>query len=245
VKPDAPFNARLAAKKLLREGRSVALATLMVGSGDPYCSLVNVATAPNGAPLLLLSKLALHTKNILADSRASLMLDERNSFKTLDGDPLEGARVMLMGTLAATEDAAARTAYLRRHPEAEMYAGFADFAFYRMAIGRAHLVAGFGRIVDLSTQDILTDVSDASDLLAAEEEAVAHMNADHAEACRLYATKLLGGPNGAWSCTGIDPEGIELQCERTALRLFFPQRVTGPGPLRAVLKDLAAKARGA
>jgi heme oxygenase (biliverdin-IX-beta and delta-forming) len=240
VKPDAPFDARLAAKKLLREGRSGALATLMAGSGDPYCSLVNVATAPDGAPLLLLSKLALHTKNILVDARVSLMLDERK-----EGDPLEGARVMLMGTLAATANATAHTAYLRRHPEAEMYAGFADFAFYRMAIRRAHLVAGFGRIVDLTAADILIDVSDAAALLSAETEAIAHMNADHAEACRLYATKLLGGPDGDWTCAGIDPEGIELQCGRTALRLAFPQRVTGPGPLRAVLKDLAAKARGA
>jgi putative heme iron utilization protein len=88
-------------------------------------------------------------------------------------------------------------------------------------------------------------VSDAEALLAAEGEAIAHMNADHAEACRLYATKLLGGPNGAWTCVGVDPEGIELQCGRTALRLFFPQRVTGPGPLRAALKELAAKARAA
>src|SRR5579864_8883145 len=107
MKPDAPFDAVLAAKKLFREGRSGALATLLTDSGDPYCSLANVATAPDGAPLLLLSKLALHTKNILADPRASLMLDERK-----DGDPLEGARVMLMGTLAATADAVARTVYL-------------------------------------------------------------------------------------------------------------------------------------
>jgi putative heme iron utilization protein len=240
MKPDAPFDARLAAKKLLRESRSGALATLVAGSGDPYCSLVNVATAPSGAPLLLLSKLALHTKNILADPRASLMLDERK-----DGDPLEGARVMLMGTLAATSDAGARAAYLRRHPEAEMFAGFADFAFYRMEIKRAHLVAGFGRIVDLAAQDVLTDITGAEALLAAEDEAIAHMNADHAEACRLYATKLLGGPEGDWQCVGVDPEGIELQCGRMALRLFFPQRVTGPGPLRAVLKELAAKARAA
>ena len=61
------FDPRLAAKKLLREARSGALATLMTGSGDPYCSLVNVATAAGGAPLLLLSRLAVHTKNILAD----------------------------------------------------------------------------------------------------------------------------------------------------------------------------------
>jgi putative heme iron utilization protein len=240
MKPDAPFDAVLAAKKLLREGRSGALATLLTDSGDPYCSLVNVATAPDAAPLLLLSKLALHTKNVLADARASLMLDERK-----DGDPLEGARVMLMGTLVPTGDARAHTAYLRRHPEAEMFASFADFAFYRMEVKRAHLVAGFGRIVDLTAQDILTDVSDAEVLLAAEAEAIGHMNADHAEACRLYATKLLGGPDGDWQCVGIDPEGIELQRGRTALRLFFPQRVTGPGPLRAVLKDLAAQARTA
>jgi hypothetical protein len=138
--PDTAFDARLAAKKLLREGRSGALATLMAGTGDPYCSLVNVATAVDGSPLLLLSKLALHTKNILADGRVSLMLDERKP-----GDPLEGARVMLMGTIAATDDAAARTAYLRRQPEAEMFAGFTDFAVYRIALSRAHLVAGFGR----------------------------------------------------------------------------------------------------
>ena len=239
MKPDSAFDARLAAKKLLREGRSGALATLMPGSGDPYCSLVNVATAGDGAPLLLLSTLALHTKNILADPRASLMLDERK-----DSDPLEGARVMLMGTLVPTGDANARAAYLRRHPDAEMFAGFADFSFYRMTISRAHLVAGFGRIVDLAAPDILTDVSDAEALLAAEAETIAHMNADHAEACRLYATKLLGGPDGDWRCVGVDPEGIELQCGRTALRLAFPQRVTGPGPLRAVLKELAAQARG-
>ncbi len=238
MKPDNAFDARLAAKKLLREGRSGALASLMPGSGDPYCSLVNVATESSGAPLLLLSTLALHTKNMLADNRVSLMLDERK-----DGDPLEGARVMLMGTAAATDDPAARTAYLRRHPEAEMFANFGDFAFYRMEIKRAHLVAGFGRIVDLAAADILTDMSDAQALLEAQGEAIAHMNADHAAACRLYAGKLLGAPDGDWACVGIDPDGIELQCGRMALRLFFPQRIIAPGPLRAVLKQLADQAK--
>src|ERR1700738_1529117 len=141
MKSDAAFDARLAAKKLLREGRSGAFATLMPGSGDPYCSLVNVATAIDGAPLFLLSKLALHTKNILADERVSLMLDERK-----EGDPLEGARVMLTGTCLKASDSSASSSYLRRHPDAEMFANFADFAFYRMEIARAHLVAGFGRI---------------------------------------------------------------------------------------------------
>ena len=69
MKPNPDFDPKLAAKKLLREGRSGALATLMPARGDPYCSLVNVATAADGAPLMLISRLAVHTKNILADPR--------------------------------------------------------------------------------------------------------------------------------------------------------------------------------
>ena len=240
MQPTPDFNPALAAKKLLREGRSGALGTLMPGSGDPYCSLVNVATAADGAPLLLISRLAVHTKNVLADARVSLMIDERK-----EGDPLQGARVMLMGTAAATQDPDARRRYLDRQPEAEMFAGFADFAFYRVALKAAHLVAGFGRIVDLKPQDILTEIGDAAELVAAEPDILAHMNGDHAEACRLYATKLLGAPDGEWRCVGCDPEGLELQQGRTALRLAFPQRVRAPGVLRQVLKQMAEQARAA
>jgi putative heme iron utilization protein len=240
MQPTPDFKPAVAGKKLLREGRSGALATLMPGSGDPYCSLVNVATAVDGAPLLLISRLALHTKNVLADARVSLMIDERK-----EGDPLQGARVMLMGTAAATEDPDARRRYLDRQPEAEMFAGFADFAFYRVALKAAHLVAGFGRIVDLKPQDILTEIGDAAELVAAEPDILAHMNEDHAEACRLYATKLLGAPDGEWRCVGCDPEGLELQHGRTALRLAFPQRVRAPGEVRQVLKQMAEQARAA
>jgi hypothetical protein len=236
--PDTAFDPRLAAKKLLREARSGALATLVPGSGDPYCSLVNVATTIGSTPVLLLSELALHTKNLHSDVRASLMVDERKV-----GDPLEGARVMLMGRCVKDGDLATRVAYLRRHPDAEMYANFSDFSFYRMEIGYAHLVAGFGRIVDLKPQDILTDTAGAQALAEGEADAIAHMNTDHADACRLYATKLLGAADGDWRCVGIDPEGIELQNGLMALRLPFPQRVTAAGPLRAMLKELAERAR--
>jgi len=238
MKPDTTFDPRLAAKKLLREARSGALATLMPDSGDPYCSLVNVATTVGGAPVLLLSKLAMHTKNILYDARVSLMLDERK-----EGDPLEGARVMFMGRCVRDNDAATPIAYLRRHPDAELYANFSDFSFYRMEIGGAHLVAGFGRIVDLKPQDVLTDVVDAKALVEAEADAIAHMNTDHADACRLYATRLLGAGDGDWRCVGIDPEGIELQNGRMALRLPFPRRIIALGTLRTVLKELAVVAR--
>jgi len=240
MKATAEFDPKATAKKLLREGRSGALATLMQNSGDPYCSLVNVATAADGSPLLLISTLAVHTRNILVDPRVSLMIDERKQ-----GDPLEGARIMLLGTAEPIADNDIRRRYLVRQPEAEMYAGFTDFSFYRMALKGAHLVAGFGRIVDLKPEDVLTPTDDAAELIAAEPEIVAHMNEDHAEACRLYATKLLGAADGAWRCVGCDPEGMELQLERTALRLAFPQRVRAPGVLRQVLKQLAEQARAA
>jgi heme iron utilization protein len=240
MKTNSDFNPAVAAKKLMREGRSAALATLMPASGDPYCSLVNVATAADGTPLLLISRLAVHTKNILADPRVSVMIDERKP-----GDPLQGARVMLMGTAVTTDDPEARRRYLDRQPEAEMFAGFADFAFYRVTLKAAHLVAGFGRIIDLKPQQILTETADAAELVAAEPRILAHMNADHADAVRLYATKLLGAPDGEWRCVGCDPEGLELQLDRTALRLPFPQRVHAPDVLRQVLRQMADQARAA
>ncbi|HVX98776.1 MAG TPA: DUF2470 domain-containing protein [Pseudorhodoplanes sp.] len=240
MKTDPAFDAKSAAKRLLREARSGAIATLRREDGGPYCSLVNVATEADGTPLLLLSRLALHTKNILADPRISLMLDERKT-----GDPLEGARIMLIGRAQATTEPQARARYLARQPEAQAFAGFSDFAFYRMVLEGAHLVAGFGRIVDLAPADILIDVSDARALLDAEADAAAHMNTDHAEAVRLYATKLLGAPEGEWRCAGCDPEGLDLQSDRLALRLTFPQRVTNPAALREMLKKLAEDARGA
>jgi len=188
--------------------------------------------------LLLLSTLAIHTKNLLADPRASLMLEERK-----EADPLEGARVMLMGRIAIGDDETGRARYLARHPEAAQFAGFKDFAIYRMTVERAHLVAGFGRIVDLTAQDILTEISDAAPLIDVEPSAVAHMNEDHADALRLYATRLLGASDGEWRCTGCDPDGLDLRLGRTGLRLPFVERVTAPAGLRSVLVTLAQTAR--
>jgi len=96
-----------------------------------------------------------------------------------------------------------------------------------------------------TSQDILTETGDAAELVAVEPEIVAHMNGEHADAVRLFATKLLGAPDGQWRCVGCDPEGLELQLERTALRLPFPQRVGAPSVLRQVLKQMAEDARRA
>src|SRR5215467_1063666 len=127
MEPTADFNPSRLARSLLRRSRQGALATLMAGSGDPYCSLVNLASHPDGSPILLISRLALHTKNILSDPRVSLMLDERAA-----GDPLEGARIMMAGRAVANSDTAVlRRRYLNAHPSAEAFVDLKDFSFFR------------------------------------------------------------------------------------------------------------------
>jgi len=237
----ANFDPGNLAKSLLRRRRQGALATLMAGSGDPYCSLVNVASHPDGSPILLISRLAVHTRNILADPRVSLMLDER-----APGDPLEGARIMLAGQAEEASEGeldTLRRRYLNAHPSAENFANFKDFSFFRIRPSGAHLVAGFGRIVDLKPEQFLTDIADAGALLEAEQGAVEHMDADHREAMNLYATRLLGAEPADWRCTGCDPDGIDMQAGTVTLRLDFPERVTGPGELRKILVKLAEQAR--
>lgn len=240
MQPTPDFDPGKLAKSLLRRSRQGALATLMPGSGDPYCSLVNLASHPDGSPILLISRLAVHTKNILADSRVSLMLDERAA-----GDPLEGARIMLSGRAEQAEDERdlLQRRYLHAHPAAEAFVSFKDFSLFRIQPTGTHLVAGFGRIVDLKPEQFLTNLTGAEDLLAAEEGAVEHMNADHRDAMGLYATRLLGAAAGDWRCTGCDPEGIDMQDGQTALRLDFPERVTDGTALRKMLVRLVGEAR--
>ena len=138
-----------------------------------------------------------------------------------------------------------RRRFLARHPKSELYVGFADFSFWRLGVVSAHLNGGFARAADLKAADVLTDMAGADELIEAEDGAVAHMNADHAEAVRLYATKLLGADDGKWRLTGLDPDGLDLALGDATLRLPFPERVTGAAQLRKVVVDLAAKARAA
>ena len=241
MQPTPDFDPSRLARSLLRRSRQGALATLMAGSGDPYCSLVNVASHFDASPILLISRLALHTKNILGDSRVSLMLDERAA-----GDPLEGARIMLAGRAEeATGEQAEilRRRYLGAHPSAEAFVEFKDFSFFRIVPSSAHMVAGFGRITDLKPGQFMTDVSDAAGLLEAEQGAVEHMNTDHREAMNLYATRLLGAESDDWRCIGCDPDGMDMQAGPATLRLDFPERVLSGGELRKMLVRLANEAR--
>jgi putative heme iron utilization protein len=243
ARPPADFDPVAVAKTLLRATRAGTLATLDRNTGHPFASLVNVATDADGSPVILVSRLSTHTANLEADGRASILLAE-----TGKGDPLAHARLTVLGTMAQVErdtheEARLRRRFLARHPKSELYAGFADFAFWRLAVASAHLTGGFARAADLEAADVLTDLAGVADLVAAEEGAVAHMNADHADAVQLYAVKLLGARDAKWRITGLDPDGVDLMAGDATLRLPFARPVNGPDALRAVLVELAKEAR--
>ena len=243
ARPPADFDPVAVAKTLLRAIRAGTLATLDRNTGHPFASLVNVATDADGAPLILVSRLSTHTANLEADGRASILLPE-----TGKGDPLAHPRLTTLGRMMLIEreladEARVRRRFLARHPKSELYAGFADFSFWRLAVASAHLNGGFARAADLKAADVLTDLAGADDLVAAEEGAIAHMNEDHAEAARLYATKLLGEVDGAWRLTGLDPDGADLALGDRTARIAFPERVTTAERLRQVLVELAKRAR--
>lgn len=223
-------------RMLLRATDRAVLSTKLVESGDPYGSLVLIAATPLGEPLLLLSDLADHTKNLKAEPRVSLLLDGTEG---LD-NPLTGARASLQGRIEPYDDLLARTRYIRRHPSARIYAGFQDFSLYRIIPDRAHLVAGFGRIH--WTDGLLFD-GDYQDLAEAEAEILAHMNSDHLDAVGLYANRLLLRPGIGWFLTGIDPEGCDLRRGGDCARLNFAQTVSDAEGVRREFVRLVKLAR--
>jgi putative heme iron utilization protein len=243
ARPPEDFNPIAVAKGLLRSIRSGALATLDRNTGHPFCSLVNVATDVDGSPLILVSQLSTHTANIEVDPRASVLLAS-----TGKGDPLAYPRLTALGSFAkidrgAPDEGRVLRRFLARHQKSELYARFADFSFWRMTVVSAHLNGGFARAADLRASDLLTDTADAAEMIELEPGAVEHMNSDHAEVVRLYATRLLGEADGAWRVTGVDPDGLDLALGDRTARMPFASRVLDGSTLRKVLAEAGAQAR--
>jgi heme oxygenase (biliverdin-IX-beta and delta-forming) len=243
ARPPEDFNPIAVAKELLRATRAGALATIDRNTGHPFSSLVNVATDADGSPVILVSRLSTHTANIEVDPRASVLLAP-----TGKGDPLAHPRLTVLGTFAniernTPEGARVQRRFLSRHPKSNLYAGFGDFTFWRLHVVSAHLNGGFARAADLKASDVVTNLADAAEIVEIEEGAVEHMNADHPDAVRLYATKLLGEADGGWQVTGIDPEGLDLALGDRTARMPFAERVTNGLALRKTLAEWAARAR--
>jgi putative heme iron utilization protein len=221
----------------LRAIRTAALATL-TESGAPFATLTAIATDHDGTPILLLSTLAHHTRNLERDGRCSLLLSQGGR-----GDPMAHPRLTVVAKAARTQSQEARARFLRRNPKAQLYADFPDFSFWRAEIEAVHLNGGFARAADFGPAQLLTDVSGAEQLLAAEGDILDHMNADHADALALYAEKLAGAKPGPWRASGIDPGGLDLVCGDLTARVAFSKPVRNPSESREVLVELARLAR--
>jgi putative heme iron utilization protein len=226
----------MAMRQLLRRARTCSLSTLNAEDGIPYGSLANIATDVAGRPIILISRLAWHTKNLAADARGSVLAGEIPE----TGDALVGPRVTVLGRFERVEDGNLRRRYLARHPPAAMYADFADFSFWRLEPASIHGVAGFGRIETLTPREVFPAVTEME---ALETSAIEHLNRDHGDAVQLYATRLLGGAPGDWRVLAIDPDGADLGAGGQGLRLSFEEPVTSADSLRRTFAELSKKAR--
>jgi len=227
------------ARQLLRRARTAALGTSNLDPSGPYISLANIATDGCGYPIIFISKLAWHTRNILADPTGSLMASEIPA----EGDALTGPRVTIMGAFQPVPAAEVAERYAAQHPAARFYLDFPDFSFWRLVPTKIHAVAGFGRIETMEPDEVFLPESTGAAVMAGVPGAIAHMNEDHADSVELYATKLLAAEPGKWRITGIDPDGAHLCLTDKVLRLDFEEPVTGADGLRKAFVSLAHKAR--
>jgi heme iron utilization protein len=152
---DAKSQTATAVRALLQNARTASLAVIDPGTGGPYVSLVNVGMGRNLQPLLLLSQLARHTKGLLKNNHASLLL---NADLPKTGDALVALRATVSGSCEKISDEEALKHYLQKHPHAETYAGFADFSLWRLTPQVIYVVGGFGRIYQFEPAEITASV---------------------------------------------------------------------------------------
>jgi putative heme iron utilization protein len=231
-------------RTLLAEERVGTLATQSARhSGFPFASAMPYALLDDASPLFLISGMAIHTQNALADPRASLLVMQSGS----GSDPLGAPRATLLGRVTRIEATdAIRAAYLERHPSSKYWIDFSDFAFFRLAVSDIYFVGGFG---------VMGWVA-ADDYRAAEPDPLApfavgimeHMNTDHADALRLIARHFAALPAEEATMTACDRLGFTVRA-RTAegmkgARIRFPEPVTSREAARRVLVAMTREARG-
>jgi putative heme iron utilization protein len=224
------------ARALLRKSTIACLATLQDPDRGPYASLITVATETDGSPLFLISTLAWHTRNLLADPRASIMVSETAA----SGDPLDLGRVSLIGAAEKIEPALAAPRFLARHPSASFYAGFGDFSFWRLRVDAAHYVGGFGRITTFVGAKFLLGGAEAALWDAASGDLVGDLNQRHADLVQHLASARRPALEGPWRIAALDPHGCDLVLENEHLRLDFSTPAASPDSVPEALEALKA-----
>jgi putative heme iron utilization protein len=233
------------ARTLVHVGRVGTLATLSRRRpGHPFASVMPYALDDAGRPLFLISSMAMHTQNIAADPRASLLVTEPGA----SDDPLGSGRVTVLGEairVPAADLGDARARYLERHPKAAYWVGFEDFSFWRLEVAEVYFVGGFaamdwigGAAFRAATPDPLADV--AADITQ-------HMNQDHPDALVTFARVLAGEPAERAAMVAVDRLGFKLRLESgerlSSCRLGFPREVRTANEARTALIEMLRACR--
>jgi putative heme iron utilization protein len=215
-------------------------------AGDPWASLVTYGALEDGAPVLCLSHLAEHGRNLAGDARASLVITQVDA----PPDPLAAARVTLAGRAERPADpttlAAARAAHLAAVPAATIYIDFSDFSLWALRVERVRWVGGYGRMDSASGAAYAEAAPDPVAMNAA--SAITHLNDDHADALLVIAQALGGYPDATEArCSGLDRRGIDLAVHtprgHAPTRVAFPLALAESSQLRAATVELTRRAR--
>lgn len=235
----ATLTAAKAARSLLASQRHGVLSTISVDlPGYPFGSITPYAVSHRGEPVILISTLAQHTKNILADSRVSLTIHD-----AMASDVQASGRLTWVGDAYAVDpaDQAARNRYMRYFPEAESYFQAHDFDLYRIELRRARFIGGFGQIHWLEPAQLVA----TNPFAESELGIVSHMNEDHAHNLAAYCRAFKGVSPQAATMLGIDAEGFDVRADEATLRFDFEAAIATPEEARQAIVQLARAAREA
>lgn len=252
VPPPLTPIAEFARPSAAEEARTIAVSTntgtlaTLTSAGDPWASFVTYGLL-GGAPVLCVSNLAEHGRNLAADPRASIAIVA----PTTDTDPLASGRITLAGVVerpAGDELAQARQAHLDAVPAAKYYLDYSDFTLWVLRVARVRWVGGYGRMDSADAASYASAQPDPVKPVAA--GAVEHLNADHADSLVAMARKLGGYPDTVTAtCTGADRYGLDLRvtAERGVAytRIGYAKPIDSIDELRMATVELARRAREA
>ena len=241
--PEPSFAER--ARTLMYLGRIGSLSTLSRKQpGFPFGSVMPYALDEHGRPVFLISTMAMHTQNLQADPRASILVTQADT----GGDPLAASRVTVLGDVlpvGQSEIAAARTLYLASYANSKYWVDFEDFSFYRMEAVDVYYVGGFGVMGWIPASEYRQAQPDP--LADAAAEIVQHMNTDHKDALILLAREFAGIEAEEAAMTSVDRLGFHVRLttgDRVGgVRVAFPREVRNPAETRSVLVEMVQQAR--
>jgi putative heme iron utilization protein len=241
--PEPSFAERV--RTLLYLGRVGSLSTLSRKQpGFPFGSVMPYGLDEQGRPIFLISTMAMHTQNLKADPRASLLVTQESG----DGDPLGASRVTLIGNVVFVPEAdvaAAREAYLARHANSKYWVDFEDFSFYRLEVVDIYFVGGFGVMGWVTAAEYGSSQPDP--LADSMGEIIQHMNADHKDAMVLLARKFAHIEAQEATMTAVDRLGFHVRLKTQegmkGVRIAFLREARNSAETRSVLVEMVRQAR--